>query len=163
MARKAVKTQQFMMRRRSMAVEFRSAYVGDCMTTSVPVITPKTSIGTALKLLREHRVPALAVSEGTGLLGLVDERALLRLTPSEATTLDVYELRNVLDRLTVARVVTPAPATVAPGTEIDAAAALMLQEGVGVIPVVDGGGVVGLLTWTSVLAIAIKRGDRDVA
>ncbi len=147
-----------------MAVDLGSARISDRMITSVPVITPKTTIATALRLLREHGAPALPVSEGARFLGLVDERALLRLTPSEATTLDIYELRDVLDRMTVARVVTPVRATVTPDAGVDEATVLMLQEGAGVIPVVDGGRFVGLLTWTAVLAIAIERGGyRDVA
>ena len=147
-----------------MVVDLRSNCAGNWMITSVPAITPKTSIATALRLLREHSVPALPVTDGARLLGLVDERALLRLTPSEATTLDIYELRDVLDRMTVIRVASPVRATISSDTGINEAADLMLREGAGVIPVVDDGRFAGLLTWTSVLAVALKRGGhRDVA
>ena len=147
-----------------MVVDLRSNCAGNWMITSVPAITPKTSIATALRLLREHSVPALPVTDGARLLGLVDERALLRLTPSEATTLDIYELRDVLDRMTVIRVASPVSATISSDTGINEAADLMLREGAGVIPVVDDGRFAGLLTWTSVLAVALKRGgQRDVA
>lgn len=120
------------------------------MMTSVPIITPQTSVGAALRLLREHRVPALPVCEGPRFVGLVDEKALLRLTPSEATTLDVYELREVLDRLTVARVVERVPA-VPPDAPLDEARLLMRSQRREVLPVLDGGHLVGLLHWTALL------------
>ncbi len=120
------------------------------MMAPVPMITPRTSVATALRLLREHRVPALPVSDGPRFVGLVDEKALLRLTPSDMTTLDVYELRDVLDRLTVDRVVERIPA-VAPGASLDDAKALMRAEGREVLPVLDGDRLVGLLPWTALL------------
>ena len=138
-----------------MALDLGSVRVRDWMLVSVPVITPKTSIATALRLLREHDVPALPVSGAAGFLGLVDEKALLRLTPSEATTLDVYELHEALDRMTVARLTSPARETVAPDARLDETALLMLREGVEAIAVAQDGRVLGLLTWTSVLAAAI--------
>ena len=122
--------------------------VGQRMTASVPVITPRTSVGTALRLLREHGAPALPVADGPQFVGLVNEKALLRLTPSDVTTLDVYELREVLDHLTVARVVERTPA-VTPDAPLDQAKALMLSEGREVLPVLDGGRPVGLLHWTA--------------
>ncbi len=72
-----------------------------------PVITPDTGVATALHLLREHNLPALPVVEGDRLLGMVYEKDLLRLAPSEATMLDAFELHAALDRLTVRRVVRP--------------------------------------------------------
>ncbi len=137
-----------------MSVDLRTASVRTWMTSPLPVITPRTTIATALRLLREHRVPALPVCEGSRFLGLVDERALLRLTPSEATTLDVYELRDVLDRMTVARTALRAAETVTPNTPLDEAAALMRRNAIEVLPVLDGGRLVGLLHWTALLAAA---------
>ena len=77
-----------------MPTALATAYVREWMIGSPPVITPRTTIATALRLLREHTLPALPVCEAGRLRGLVSERALLRLTPSEVTTLDVYELRE---------------------------------------------------------------------
>ncbi len=144
-----------------MIVDLSTSFVRTWMTPPVPVITPRTTVGTALRLLREHRVPALPVCEGGRFLGLVDERALLRLTPSEATTLDIYELRNVLDRLTVARATVPAAASVTPDTPLDEAAALMRRNAVEVLPVLDAGRLAGLLHWTVLLAAA--AGDKPAA
>jgi acetoin utilization protein AcuB len=103
------------------AVALASASVRDWMIVSVPIITPDTTIATAFRLLRKHHLPALPVCAQGKLVGLVDEKALLRFTPSEATTLDVYEMRAVLDRLTVARATAPTRATVAPDAGLEEA------------------------------------------
>jgi acetoin utilization protein AcuB len=123
---------------------------------SAPVITPQTTVATALKLLREHDVPALPVASGGRFVGIVDERALLRLTPSEATTLDRYELHEVLDRLTVTRVIDTNVARVHPAAPLIAAAALMARDKRQIVAVVDGDRFVGLVRWTDLLAALLN-------
>lgn len=117
---------------------------------SSPVITSRTTVATALRLLREHDVAALPVCDGERFVGLVFEKGLLRLTPSDMTTLDVYELRDVLDRLTVARVVERVP-SISADASLEDAAVLMRTGRHEVLPVLDGGRFVGLLHWTAVL------------
>jgi len=130
-------------------IDIRTSTVRDGVVSS-PVITSRTTISTALRLLREHDVAALPVCDGPRLLGLVDEKALLRLTPSDATTLDVYELRDVLDGLTVSRVIESVPSISVDAT-LEDAAVLMRTGRHPVLPVVDAGRFVGLLPWTAVL------------
>ena len=129
----------------------------DVRTTTVrnnivfsPVITPRTTVATALRLLREHDITALPVCDGDRFVGIVGETGLLRLTPSDVTTLDVYELRDVLERMTVARIVEPVPAISAEAS-LEDAAVLMRTGRHEVLPVLDGGRLAGLLPWTAVL------------
>ena len=138
-----------------MALDLRSGDVRSVMVTALPAITPKTTIATALRLMREHGMSTLPMVTVAGLLGLVNEKALLRFTPSEATTLDVYELRDVLDRLTVARATQAPRAIVAPDAGLGEAAALMLRTDADVIAVMEAGRFVGLVTWCGLLAAAL--------
>lgn len=135
-----------------MVLDLGSTRVRDWMTVSVPTVTPKTTVATALRVLREHGVAALPVCGEGGLLGLVDEKALLKLTPSEVTTLDVFELRDVLDRITVARAAVPVRETIGPDAGLEEAAAAILRSTTEVIPVVERERFVGLLAWPSLLA-----------
>jgi acetoin utilization protein AcuB len=134
-----------------MTANFAEGCVRDWMAVPVPAITARTGIATALRLLREHGAQALPVFDGSQFVGLVDEASLLRFAPSEATTLDVYELRDVLDRLTVARATAPTEA-VGPDAPLAAAAAAMRRSRAQVLPVIDRGRLVGLLPWTRLLA-----------
>lgn len=130
-------------------IDVRKADVRSGMISS-PIITPRTTVATALRLLREHDVAALPVCDGGRFVGLVDEKGLLRLTPSEVATLDVYELRDWLDRLTVSRVIDSVPA-IASDASLEDAAVLMRAGRHEVIPVVDGDRLAGLLPWTALL------------
>ncbi len=140
-----------------MNTTFSERTVRDWLTPS-PVVTPATSVGTALRLTAEFGLPALPVVCGAGFAGLVYERDLLRFAPSEATTLDRFELHEVPGRLTVARLVRPAEG-VAAESPLREAVGLMLRGGTGVLPVVQAGVPVGLLLWRSVLA-ALAGPDR---
>jgi acetoin utilization protein AcuB len=130
-------------------IDVRTTTVRNNMVFS-PVITPRTTVATALRLLREHDITALPVCDGDRFVGIVGETGLLRLTPSDVTTLDVYELRDVLERMTVARIVEPVPAISAEAS-LEDAAVLMRTGRHEVLPVLDGGRLAGLLPWTAVL------------
>ena len=80
---------------------------------------------------------------------VADENALLRLAPSESTTLDVYELRPVLDRLTLALVTMTLIPSVTPDTPLIEAASLLLRTGRAVVLVVEGTHPAGRLTATT--------------
>jgi len=130
-------------------IDVRTSNVRSGMISS-PVITPRTTVATALKLLREHDVAALPVCDGGRYVGLVHEKGLLRLTPSEIATLDVYELRDWLDRLTVSRIIESVPA-IASDASLEDAAVLMRTGRHEVLPVLDAGRLAGLLPWTALL------------
>ena len=132
-----------------MNIDLRFLPVREWMIAS-PVITPRTTIATALRLLREHGVSALPVWDEGRLVGMAHETDLLRMTPSEANTLDVYELREVLETMTIARVTAPAVACPSDASLADAAS-LMLRSSGGIIPVVDAGRPIGLFTWAALL------------
>jgi acetoin utilization protein AcuB len=138
-----------------MVLDLRSSDVSSIMITALPILTPKTTVATALRLMREHGISTLPVSSDDGMQGLVNEKTLLRYTPSEATTLDVYELRDVLDRLTVQRATVAPRAVVAPHARLDEAAALMLRTDTDVVAVMEAGRFVGLVTWCGLLAAAV--------
>jgi acetoin utilization protein AcuB len=146
-----------------MSTDLAITPVRDRMIPSPPVVTPQTTIATALRLLREHHLPALPVCEGGRVRGVVDEKALLRLTPSEATTLDVYELRDVLDRLTIALAARTLVPAVGPDTPLIEAASLLLRTRRTVVLVVEDAHLVGLLTETTLLAAAIGQPTRVLA
>jgi acetoin utilization protein AcuB len=108
-------------------------------------------VGTALRLLHEHNLPALPVVEGGRFLGLVYEKDLLRLAPSEATTLDVFELREALDRLTVGRVLSRVEPLSA-AAPLQQAMLLLGRSGLEAVPVMDGERLLGLLAWPALMS-----------
>jgi acetoin utilization protein AcuB len=141
-----------------MIVDLSDLRVRDWLSGSLLVISPRMTIATALRILRGHAVPALPVWDGDRFTGMIYENELLRLTPSEATTLEAYELREVPDQMTVAPAVAPATPCAGPEDSLAEAAALLLRAPHGVIPVVHEDRPVGLLTWAGVLRAAVAHG-----
>ena len=122
--------------------------VSKWMSPKVFTLQPSDSISRAIHLMKEKRIRRIPiVSEAWKLVGIVSDRDLKDVSPSRATTLDIWELHAVLDKLKIADVMTKKPWTVAPETPIEKAAALMLEKRVEGLPVLDTKGtVIGILT-----------------
>ena len=122
--------------------------VSKWMSPTVLTLQPTDSISTAIHLMKEKRIRRIPiVNEGGKLVGIVSDRDLKDVSPSRATTLDIWELHAVLDKLKIGDIMTKKPVTVPPETSIERAAQVMLEKRVEGLPVVDAkGALVGILT-----------------
>jgi acetoin utilization protein AcuB len=118
------------------------------MTPKVFTLQPSDSISSAIHLMKEKRIRRIPIVNGGGkLVGIVSDRDLKDVSPSRATTLDIWELHAVLDKLKIGDVMTKKPFTVTPDTPIERAAQIMLEKRVEGLPVLDAKGLlVGILT-----------------
>ena len=107
------------------------------MRKSPVTVTAEARVAEALRLCREHGIRRLPVVKDGKLVGVVREPDLLRLTPSEATTLDRHELLYVLDRMTVARIVAPA-VSISPESALTEVARILAESAHEVFVVADG-------------------------
>lgn len=137
-------------------------FVGERMSRPVITVTPETAINDALHLMRsEHIRRAPVISHGR-LVGIVSMKDLLNASPSQATTLSVWELNYLLSKLTVEPIMTHNVLTVSEDTPIEEAARIMADQRVGGLPVVRGGEVVGIITETDLFKIFLElMGARD--
>ncbi len=124
--------------------------VGQWMAKAPVTIGPKESIVQARTIMREHGIRRLPVVEGDSVVGIVADRDLREAWASDATTLAVYELNYMLDRVPVRDVMTCPAITVTPETSLEAAVALMGEKKIGALPVLSDGQLVGILTDTDV-------------
>ncbi|MDH4247311.1 MAG: CBS domain-containing protein [Deltaproteobacteria bacterium] len=121
---------------------------------SAPVITveDKESMLQATRLMKEHRISHLPVVTADGsLIGVITDRDLKRASASDATTLEIHELLYLLDQVKVRDIMTPKPLSVTPAAFASEAADLMLRNKVGCLPVLDGHGLVGIVTKDDLL------------
>jgi acetoin utilization protein AcuB len=99
--------------------------------------------------MRERKVRRLPVLDGRGaLLGIVSDKDLLYVSPSPATTLATWEIPELLDKLSVEKVMTRDVITASEDTPLEAAARIMADNRIGGLPVVQGEAVVGIITET---------------
>jgi acetoin utilization protein AcuB len=122
--------------------------VAKWMTPKPITLKPSDSLARAIDVMKDKKIRRIPILSDAGrLVGIVSDRDLKDVSPSRATTLDIWELHYVLDKLKLKDVMTKNPWTVTPEMPIEKAALLMLEKKVEGLPVIDAKGtLVGILT-----------------
>jgi len=131
-------------------------FVKDFMTTSPITIPIDTPVLEALNIMRKRKVHQLPVMDRGKLAGLVTERELLKVSPSPATQLSIYEMNYLLSKMTVKEVLVKDPITVESNCTIEEAALQMREHGIRSLLVVDNGQLRGIITQTDVFEALIR-------
>lgn len=121
-------------------------FVRDYMTPNPITITKDVPVLEALQIMNQHKIRKLPVMEKGRLCGLVTERILLKVSPSPATTLSVYELNYLISQMPVKDVMITSPLTVPPDTTIEEAALVMYNHRVTSLLVTERQDLVGIIT-----------------
>jgi acetoin utilization protein AcuB len=119
--------------------------------TANPLTVPENMpVQEAEEIMRKHKIRRLPVVKGEKLVGIVTEIDLLRVSPSSATSLSMFELNYLLSRLQVKEAMTKNPRTISPEATIEEAALIMRENNVGALPVVENGKLVGIITESDI-------------
>ncbi len=137
--------------------------VGDRMTPRPITVAKDTSVDKALQLMHSENVRRLPVVDKHGkLIGIVSELDLLKVSPSPATTLSIYEIPYLLARIKMEDVMTKDVLTVTEDTTLEEAARIMADNKIGGLPVVRDGKLVGIITETDLFKVFLELlGARD--
>ena len=140
-------------------------YVGWNMKTYPITASPDTSVLKARETMDTHRISHLPVTDGKAhLLGIVTDRDLKQAWASPASTLSIYELTYILQKLTVEAIMTTDVITATPDLTIERAALIIHDRKIGALPVVEGKRLVGIITSTDlmeVLLMALGMGEES--
>ncbi len=131
--------------------------VSERMTTPVITALPDLPIQEALNLMREkgiRRIPV--VDKGGRLKGIVSDRDLLHASPSDATSLSVWELNYLLSKVTLRDVMTKSVITVEGDSRIRETARIMVDKKIHGWPVMDGDTMVGIITETDLFKVLVE-------
>jgi CBS domain-containing protein len=147
--------------------------VKDIMTTNPVVCDAGMPLRGAVALLRKHHIGGLPVMEGTELVGMLTESDIVALLETERISDDLWlpspleiieipirefinwektkhALRNIGDTA-VRKVMTHRVITATEDMDIEAAASVMLKEGIARLPVVRGTELVGIITRADIV------------
>jgi acetoin utilization protein AcuB len=131
--------------------------VKDRMTPNPKVIGPDASHPEALRILHKEKYSYLpVVDKGGKLIGMLTETDLLHAAPSSATSLSIYEMNYLLSNLKVREVMSSPPITVAEDAPIEEAARLLIEKGIGALPVLRGETLVGIITETDIFKTFVE-------
>lgn len=132
-------------------------FVGERMTHRVITVPQDMPVQEALKLMHQDHIRRLPVLDSRNrLVGIVTESDLQNASPSEATTLSVWEISYLLSKITVERVMSKNIITVAEDTPIEEAARVMADNKIGALPVIKGDELVGIITETDLFKIFLE-------
>lgn len=130
--------------------------VEDWMTRDVVTAAPDTPMLEAHKRMREKNIRRMPIVEGRKVVGIITRSDVRQAQPSDATSLNVWEMNYLLARLEVKDIMTKEVLTVRPDDTIKTAAELMYDNRIGALPVVDDeNNLVGIITESDVFRTLI--------
>ena len=125
------------------------------MTKKVITAPPDMLIHDAQQLMKQNHIRRLPVVDNGKLLGIVTTSRLREVSPSPATSLSVWELNYILAKMKVSEAMTRNVISTTPETTLEDAALLGNRHGVGALPVVEDGRLVGIITATDIYNVFI--------
>jgi CBS domain-containing protein len=132
--------------------------VRDLMNAEVATVRRNDQLQIADDLMSLGRIRHTPVLEddGEGVVGVLSQRDLFRGALARALG-DGHRAQNKMHgQLVVQDVMTCAPITVAPDLALAEAAKIMLDKKIGCLPVVEDGRLVGILTESDFLKLALR-------
>jgi len=137
-------------------------FVGDRMSRPVISVSPETPINDVLAMFKKEHIRRAPVINKGKLVGIVSEIDLLNASPSDVSTLSVWEMNYLISKVKIKDVMTKKVVSVSKDTPIEEAARIMADQKIGGMPVVDRDKVVGMITETDLFKIFLElMGARD--
>lgn len=132
------------------------------MATNPFTVSPEHTVPRAREVMETHNVRHLPVVDNGVVVGVISRGDLDKAGPSAATTFSAGEITYLLSKLKVAKVMTRNPITVTPDTLLEQAALLMRDNKIEMLPVLEAGKLVGVITESNILDAFIDiLGFRD--
>lgn len=129
-----------------------SALVSEIMTRNVIGLPPSATLAEARTLMQRHHIRHLPILEDSRLVGLVSQRDILA---AQESSLEQGLNGQFLEQHSVANVMIKEVTTVSPKAGIREAALYLQKHKYGCLPVIDKEQLVGIVTDSDFVAVAI--------
>jgi acetoin utilization protein AcuB len=131
--------------------------IGERMSQPVITIHPDVPVQEAIALMTKEGIRRLPVVDQRGqLIGIVTNLDLLHASPSDATSLSVWELNYLISKITVDAIMSKDVITVAKDLPVEEAARIMADNKIGGLPVLEDHTVIGIITETDLFKIFLE-------
>ena len=132
-------------------------FVNERLSHPVISIHPDLTIQEALALMKKEGIRRLPVVDKKGkLVGIVSEQDLMQASPSDATSLSVWELNYLISKITVSEIMNKDVITIDETTPVEEAARIMADNKIGGMPVMREGEMVGIITETDLFKLFLE-------
>lgn len=137
--------------------------VSEWMTSPVISVTPSTPISNAHQMMKDYGIRRLPVVENDRLVGIITLGDVREASPSDATTLSIWELNYLWAQLTVDRVMSRKILTVQPTDLILEAARIMLEHKVSGLPVInEREQLIGIITESDIFRMLVESKTKAI-
>lgn len=130
--------------------------VGERMSHPVIHISPDFTIHDAIQLMKHESIRRTPVVAKGKLVGIISKTDLLNASPSQATSLSVWELNYLLSKVTVEEIMTKDVITITEDTPIEEAARILADNKIGCLPVMKDENLVGIITETDLFRLLLE-------
>lgn len=132
-------------------------YVKDNMAVNPITIGPDGSVSEAIDMMNQndlHRIPV--VDQDNKLCGLVTKSIIAQNTPNSASSLSVFELNYLLNKLTIKDIMIKDVITINQDALLEEAATILRKNDIGCLPVVDQDNtLIGIITHNDIFTAFI--------
>ena len=138
--------------------------VRDFMKKEIITVDIHTPIMAALEIMKHNKIKRLPVIKNGKFAGLVTRAMIRDASPSEATSLSVYELNYLISKMTVGDIMVKKPITISPDLPVEEAIWLGKEHGIGAFPVFEEGELVGIITASDISGVvssALGLGEKE--
>ncbi|MBU3823763.1 MAG: CBS domain-containing protein [Candidatus Oceanisphaera merdipullorum] len=129
-----------------------SAIVSEIMSRDIISLPPLATLSEARTLMQRHHIRHLLILEAEQLVGLVSQRDILA---AQESSLEKGQNGHFLEQHYVSNIMIKEVVTVSPRAGIREAALHLQKHKYGCLPVVDKGKVVGIVTDSDFVTVAI--------
>lgn len=127
------------------------------MTHNPVTANLKTNYNQALRMMQQNDIKSLPVVDSNGdLVGIVTRSDMLRAEPSPVTTLSVFEMASLLEKVTMDKIMSRPVFAVDESCSITNAANFMLSKDVGCLPVIHENKLSGIITDTDIFKTFVE-------
>lgn len=130
--------------------------VGRRMSHPVITVQPDIQITKAHELMAHEKIRQMPVVKNGKLVGIVSENDILKAYPSSVTSLAVWEIASLLEKIKVREVMVKNVRTVQEDTLIEEAARIMADTEISSLPVMRDKELVGIITQTDLFDIMLE-------
>jgi acetoin utilization protein AcuB len=133
--------------------------VKEIMTKETKSISPDMVLPEAHQTMITNNIRRLPVVKGDKLMGIVTLSDIQQASPSDATSLSVWEMNYLLAKLTIKKIMTSPVMSIGEDDLVNKAANMMLENKFGGIPVVNSAGrLIGMVTESDIFRLVAERG-----
>lgn len=127
------------------------------MTKDVFTVTSDVKITDAVNIMEENNFHRLPVVENNQFIGLITEELIAKGSPSKVSSLSIYEMNYLFDKVLVKDLMKTEVITISDDIHVEEAAVLMAEKDITVLPVVnDTNEVIGIITHKDIFKALIQ-------